>query len=211
MPFICNSLFFMAVTSLKYFFLPFLQIRNSLKSCVWLNHFFPFWLFRSNSTVWVIMFDGNKAFCYIPCFLKSRFMEMCVLASSDLRRKGLSIVKSALLCLCARFGFFCGTHPHVKLPSVVPRLYLEDVEGAGVTRGGLHLEDICRHTAPRRQVHVSVQNSEGPVFAGRVLSWAHALTAGDRTRSEKPQTSRQKPKNTSDSLVRHCDVRRLTL
>lgn len=40
--------------------------------------------------------------------------------------------------------------PHVKLPSFVARLYLEDVEGAGVARGGLHLEDVCRHTAPRR-------------------------------------------------------------
>ena len=62
------------------------------------------------------------------------------------------------------------THSHVKLSSFVARLYLEDVEGAGVARGGLHLEDVCRHTAPRRQVHVSVQNSEGFVPAGRVLS-----------------------------------------
>lgn len=61
------------------------------------------------------------------------------------------------------------THSHVKLSSLVARLYLEDVEGAGVARGGLHLEDVCRHTAPRRQVHVSVQNSEGFVPAGRVL------------------------------------------
>lgn len=59
---------------------------------------------------------------------------------------------------------------HVKLSSLVARLYLEDVEGAGVARGGLHLEDFCRHTAPRRQVHVSVQNSEGFFPAGRVLS-----------------------------------------
>lgn len=72
----------------------------------------------------------------------------------------------------------CGsTHPHVKLSSIVARLDLEDVEGAGVARGGLHLEDVCRHTAPRRQVHVSVQNSEGFVPAGRVLSRTQALTA----------------------------------
>lgn len=69
------------------------------------------------------------------------------------------------------------THPHVKLSSIVARLDLEDVEGAGVARGGLHLEDVCRHTAPRRQVHVSVQNSEGFVPAGRVLSRTQALTA----------------------------------
>lgn len=69
------------------------------------------------------------------------------------------------------------THPHVKLSSFVARLYLEDVEGAGVTRGGLHLEDICRHAAARRQIHVSVQNSEGFVPAGRVLGRTHALTA----------------------------------
>lgn len=69
------------------------------------------------------------------------------------------------------------THPHVKLSSIVSRLYLEDVEGAGVTRGGLHLEDICRHAAARRQIHVSVQNSEGFVPAGRVLGRTHALTA----------------------------------
>lgn len=68
------------------------------------------------------------------------------------------------------------THPHVKLSAFVARLDLEDVEGAGVARGGLHLEDVCRHTAPRRQVHVSVENSEGFVPAGRVLSRAQALT-----------------------------------
>lgn len=62
------------------------------------------------------------------------------------------------------------THPHVKLSPIVARFYLEDVKGAGVARGGLHLEDVCRHTAPRRQVHVSVQNGEGLVPAGRVLS-----------------------------------------
>lgn len=65
--------------------------------------------------------------------------------------------------------------PHVKLSSSVARLDLEDVEGAGVTRGGLHLEDVCRHSAPRRQVHVSVQNGERQVPAGRVLSCTHAL------------------------------------
>lgn len=75
----------------------------------------------------------------------------------------------------------CSTHSHVKLSSIVARLYLEDVEGAGVARGGLHLEDVCRHTAPRRQVHVSVQNSEGLVPAGRVLSWTHTLTAEEET------------------------------
>lgn len=74
-------------------------------------------------------------------------------------------------CRCA--------HPHVKLSSLITGLYLEDVEDAGVTRGGLHLEDVCRHTAPRRQVHVSVQDGEGLVPAGRVLSCAHALTAED--------------------------------
>lgn len=75
----------------------------------------------------------------------------------------------------------CGsTHPHVKLSSIVARLDLEDVEGAGVARGGLHLEDVCRHTAPRRQVHVSVQNSEGFVPAGRVLGRTQALTAEQR-------------------------------
>lgn len=58
----------------------------------------------------------------------------------------------------------------MKLSSLVARLYLEDVEGAGVTRGGLHLEDVCRHTATRGQVHVSVQNGEGLVPAGRVFS-----------------------------------------
>lgn len=62
------------------------------------------------------------------------------------------------------------TYPHVKLSPIVARLYLEDVEGAGIARGGLHLEDICRHTAPRRHVHVSVQNGEGLIPAGRVLS-----------------------------------------
>lgn len=75
------------------------------------------------------------------------------------------------------------THSHVKLSPVVARLYLEDVEGAGVTRGGLHLEDFGRHAAPRRQVHVSVQNSEGLVPAGRVLSGTHALTA-EETRGQ---------------------------
>lgn len=60
--------------------------------------------------------------------------------------------------------------PHVKLSPDVARLDLEDVEGARVASGGLHLEDVCRHTAPRRQVHVSVQNGEGLVPAGRVLS-----------------------------------------
>lgn len=37
--------------------------------------------------------------------------------------------------------------PHGKLSAIVARLDLEDVEGAGVARGGLHLEDVCRHTA----------------------------------------------------------------
>lgn len=73
----------------------------------------------------------------------------------------------------------CGAHitglPHVKLSPLVTRLYLEDVEGAGVACGGLHLEDICRHAAPRGQIHVSVENGEGLVPAGRVLSWAHTL------------------------------------
>lgn len=71
-------------------------------------------------------------------------------------------------------------HPHVKLASIVARLYLEDVEDSRVTCGGLHLEDVCRHTAARRQVHVSVQNGERPVPAGGVLSWTHALTAEQR-------------------------------
>ena len=62
------------------------------------------------------------------------------------------------------------TYPHVKLSALVARLDLEDVEGPGVARGGLHLEDVCGHAAARRQVHVAVQDGEGPVSAGRVLS-----------------------------------------
>lgn len=75
----------------------------------------------------------------------------------------------------------------MKLSVRVARLDLEDVEGAGVTRGGLHLEDVCRHTAPRRQVHVSVENSEGFVPAGRVLSRAQALTEPEKERESESQ------------------------
>lgn len=76
------------------------------------------------------------------------------------------------------------SHPHVKLSAFISWLYLEDVESTRVTRCGLHLEDICRHTAPWWQVHVSVQNSEGFVPAGRDLSWTHALTAIEKTCSK---------------------------
>lgn len=36
--------------------------------------------------------------------------------------------------------------PHVKFSSAVARLDLEDVEGAWVARGGLHLEYVSGHT-----------------------------------------------------------------
>lgn len=77
----------------------------------------------------------------------------------------------------------------MKLSALVARLDLEDVEGAGVARGGLHLEDVCRHTAPGRQVHVSVENSEGFVPAGRVLSRAQALTECGAREAERERES----------------------
>lgn len=68
----------------------------------------------------------------------------------------------------------CGTDiaglSHVKLPSFVARLYLEDIKGTRVTCGGLHLKNVCGNTAARGQVHVSVQDGEGLVSAGGVLS-----------------------------------------
>lgn len=73
------------------------------------------------------------------------------------------------------------THSHVKLPSFVARLYLEDIKGTRVTCGGLHLKNVCGNTAARGQVHVSVQDGEGLVSAGGVLSWTHALTVKTET------------------------------
>lgn len=97
----------------------------------------------------------------------ARFLQVAVF-SFFLHARQLTL--TAPLCIPSPVHGLPSAHPHVKLPSAVARLYLEDVEGAGIARGGLHLEDIDRHTAPRRQVHVSVQNGESQVPAGRVLS-----------------------------------------
>lgn len=68
------------------------------------------------------------------------------------------------------------TYPHMELSAFIARLDLEDVKGAWVACGGLHLKDICRHTAARGEVHVPEQDGEGVVLACKVLSQTHALT-----------------------------------